>query len=236
MIIAAVGDVHSPRYYDEFVRAIDTIKAKPDLFVIVGDMVNRGSLEEYDKVYNVLFGKINCPIAAVFGNNEFQEIRAKIKQKYPEIKFLDDESSVVQVGKAFVGIVGTTGSLDTPTPWQKKNVPDIEKIYKDRIATVDSLLQKLLTNFKLLLMHYSPTYRTLQGENPMFYSSMGSKLYEKVIWERKPNIVMHGHSHRGTKQAWIDTVPVFDVALPLNGDIVIIDTEKDLKPGISKFV
>lgn len=236
MIIAAVGDVHSPRYYDEFLRAIDTIKAKPDLFVIVGDMVNRGSLEEYDKVYNVLFGKIYCPIVAVFGNNEFQEIRTKIREKYPEIKFLDDESGVVQVGKSFVGIVGSTGSLDTPTPWQKKNIPDIEKIYQDRVVTVDNLLQKLLTNFKMLLTHYSPTYKTLEGENPMFRGSFGSKLYEKVIWDRKPNIVIHGHSHRGTKHAWIDTVPVFNASLPLNREIVIIDTEKDLKPGISKFV
>ena len=236
MIIAAVGDVHSPRYYDIFVRAIDTMKAKPDLFVMVGDMVNRGSLEEYDKIYNVLFGKIYCPIVAVFGNNEFQEIRGKIREKYPEIKFLDDESTVVQVGKRFVGIVGSTGSLDMPTPWQKKNIPDIENIYRDRVDKVDSLLQKLLTNFKLLLMHYSPTYKTLEGERPMYRSSFGSKLYENVIRNRKPNLAMHGHSHNGTKQAWVDTVPVFNVALPLNREIVIIDTEKNLKPGISKFV
>jgi len=236
MIIAAIGDVHSPRYYDEFVRAIDTIKAKPDLFLIAGDMVSRGRIEEFDKVYNVLFGKINCPIVAVFGNNEYKEIRNKIKQKYSEIKFLDDESTVIQVGKRFVGIIGTTGSLDTPTPWQKKNIPNIEKVYQDRVTFVDRFLQRLVTNFRIVLMHYSPTYKTLEGENPMFYSSFGSKAYERVLFDRKPDLVIHGHSHRGLKQAWIDTVPVFNVALPLNREIVIIDTEKDLKPGIAKFV
>lgn len=236
MIIAAVGDVHSPQYYDEFVRAVDTMKAKSDLFLIAGDMVSRGRLDEFDKVYNVLFGKIYCPIVACFGNNEFQEIRNKIKQKYAEIKFLDDESAVLQVGKRFVGIIGTTGSLDMPTPWQRKNIPNIGKVYQERVNFVDRHLQRLVTNFRIVLMHYSPTYKTLQGENPMFYSSMGSKAYEKILFERKPDLVIHGHSHRGLKQAWIDTVPVFNVSLPVNREIVIIDTEKNLRPGIAKFV
>lgn len=236
MIIAAVGDVHSPQYYEEFIRAVDTMKAKPDLFLISGDMVNRGRIEEFDKVYNVLFGKINCPIVAVFGNNEYKEIREKIKEKYKEIKFLDDESTVIQIGKRFVGIIGTTGSLDTPTPWQRKNIPDIEKTYRERVSFVEKHLQRLVTNFKIVLMHYSPTYKTLEGENPMFHSSFGSRVYERVLFQRKPELVIHGHSHKGLKQAWVDSVPVFNVSLPVNREIVIIDTEKDLKPGIAKFV
>jgi hypothetical protein len=36
--------------------------------------------------------------------------------------------------------------------------------------------------------------------------------------------------------AWVDSVPVFNVSLPVNKEIVVIDTEKDLKPGIAKFV
>jgi hypothetical protein len=35
--------------------------------------------------------------------------------------------------------------------------------------------------------------------------------------------------------AWLDTVPIFNVAFPVNREIVIIDTE-ELKPGITKFV
>jgi hypothetical protein len=34
---------------------------------------------------------------------------------------------------------------------------------------------------------------------------------------------------------WFDTVAVFNVSLPLNRQIVIIDTEK-LKPGLAQFV
>jgi Icc-related predicted phosphoesterase len=236
MLIAATGDVHSPRYYEDFVRAVDNLSIKPDLFLIVGDMIERGDLKEYEKVNNVLFGRITCPIVACFGNNEYQELREKIKASYKEIKFLDDESVVLKIKDFSVGIVGTTGSLDSPTIWQKKNVPNIEKIYEERVNFVDRHLQRISADFKILLIHYSPTYKTLEGENPHFYQNLGSQKYEKVIIERRPNLVIHGHSHKGRKQAWIDTVPIFNVAFPLHKEIVVIDTEKDLKAGISRFV
>lgn len=236
MIIAATSDVHSPRFYVEFVRAVDRLNVRPDLFLIAGDMVARGEAAEYEKVYNVLFGKIKCPIIACFGNQEYQQIRDGIKQKFTDIKFLDDSATVSQVGSTYVGIIGTTGSLDTPTPWQKANIPNVEKLYQERIGIVDRLMQRLSTHISILLMHYAPTYKTLEGENPRFYSSMGSQMFEPILWNRKPTLVIHGHSHRGQKKAWVDTVPVFNVCFMLNREIVVIDTEKDLKPGLAKFV
>jgi Icc-related predicted phosphoesterase len=235
MIIAATGDIHSPRYYEDFIRALERLKIKPNLFLLAGDMIDRGRIEEYEKIYNALFGKITCPIVACFGNNEFAQFREELKQKYREIRFLDDQSIVFEVGKKTLGIFGTTGSLDQPTRWQKANIPNIEKIYHDRILIADKHLERMLTHFKIFLTHYSPTYKTLEGENPRFFANMGCQAFENVLIKRKPNLVIHGHSHKGQKMVWIDTVPVFNVALPLNKEIVIIDTDQ-LKPGITKFV
>lgn len=235
MIIAATGDVHSPRYFVEFLRAMDNLKVRPDLLLMTGDMIDRGNMAEYERIHNVMFGKIFCPIVACFGNTEFQQFREEMKQKYRDIRFLDDQSIVLTIGKTSVGIFGTTGSLDTPTPWQRANIPNIEQIYKTRYDVADKHIQRMVVNFKILLMHYSPTFKTLEGENPRFYGSMGSRVYENVLMNRKPNLVVHGHSHYGTRAAWIDTVPVFNVSLPVNKEIVIIDTEK-LKPGLAKFV
>ncbi len=235
MIIAAVSDIHTPRYYDEFVVALDQMAIKPHLFLIAGDMVHRGDMSEYEKVYNALFGKVSCPIIACFGNNEYQQIREDVKQKFREIRFLDDQSIVVDIGDMHIGIFGSTGSLETPTPWQKANIPNIERIYQQRMELADKHLYRMAGMFKIMLMHYAPTYRTLEGENPRFFSSMGNQFYENVINTRKPNLVIHGHSHRGTKMAWMDTVPIFNVAFPLNREIVMIDTDK-LKPGLAKFV
>jgi Icc-related predicted phosphoesterase len=236
MLIAATGDVHSPQYYEEFVRAVDMIQKKPDLFLMVGDMIGRGGIEEYEKIYNALFGKITCPIVSCFGNNEFiPDSTQEIKQRYKEIRFLWDDSLILKIGNTSVGVVGTLGSLDVPTKWQKENIPNIEKTYLERINFVDRHLQRLMVDFKILLMHYAPTYKTLEGENPNFYGSMGSRVYENVLLSRKPDLVVHGHSHRGKKMAWVDTVPVFNVSFPVNREIVIIDTDQ-LKPGLAKFV
>ncbi len=235
MIIAATSDVHTPRYYTEFVQALEQMTVKPDLFILAGDMVHRGEMAEYEKVYNALFGKVSCPIVACFGNNEYQQLRDGVKKQFQEIRFLDDQSIEVDTGLMRIGIFGTTGSLETPTPWQKANIPNIERIYQQRIELADKHMQRMKGMFIILLTHYAPTYKTLEGENPRFFSSMGNQLYENVINNRKPNLVIHGHSHRGTKHAWIDTVPVFNVSFPLNREIVVIDTEK-IKPGIAKFV
>jgi len=225
-------------------KAIDDLEAlevRPQLFLIAGDMVNRGEIGEYEKVYNAMFGKITCPIVACFGNNEYMEKREELKQRFRSIRFLDDQSINIGVRvpgamrELVVGIVGTTGSLEMPTPWQRANVPNINRIYQERINLVERHLNHIRADFKILLMHYAPTYKTLEGENPRFYSSMGWNVYENVLIRQKPSLALHGHSHRGTKRAWVDSVPVFNVSLPLNGKIVIIDTDK-LKPGLEKFV
>lgn len=237
MLIAATGDIHSPRFFDFYIKAMENLREKPNLFFLVGDIIHHGNVEEYQKVYNVLFGKINCPIIACFGNEEFgPETRMLIENQNPDIKFLDDESLVLKIDYKSVGIVGSMGSLDRPTFWQRNNIPNIYDIYKKRVETVEKLLSELNTDMKILIIHYTPTYGLLEGEEPRAYPELGSAAYEKVIAEQKPDLVITGHSHKGKKESWIDTVPIFNVAFPLNREIVLIDTEKDLKPGLEKFL
>lgn len=236
MIIAATSDVHSPRFFNEFLRAVELIKAKPDLFLLSGDMIDRGEVAEYEKINNTLFGKFDCPIIACFGNNEYPDVRENVKKSFKDIKFLDDDMTILNIKGISVGIVGSTGSLDNPTSWQRANIQNIELIYKNRIATIDRFLQRVRADFTILMTHYSPTYKSLEGENARFFGGMGTQFLEPVLLKRKPSLVIHGHAHRGSKKVWIETIPVYDVALPLNKEIVIIDTEKDLKPGITKFI
>ena len=237
MKIAATGDIHSPRLFDLFVKSVEDLRVKPDIFLLSGDIIYKGRVEEYQKIYNVFFGKINCPIVACFGNEEFgSETRMLIENQVPDIKFLDDETLTLKIGDKSVGIIGSLGSLDRPTFWQRNNIPDIANIYKKRVETIEKLLSELKTDFRILLIHYAPTYKILEGENPRVYAELGCNDYEKILIEQKPDLVITGHSHKGKKQAWVDTVPIFNVALPLQREIVVIDTEKDLKPGLEKFL
>ena len=236
MIIAATSDVHSPRFYEDFVRALDGVTVQPDLFLLAGDMIERGQLDEYSKVYNAFFGKFKCPIIACFGNNEFiPDVRTQIKSKFTDIKFLDGEATEFRIDYQSVSVVGTIGSLDIPTNWQRANIPDIDRVYQERIDTVDRLLHRMMSHIRIVLMHYAPTFKTLVGENPRVYGGLGSQRFENVLVTRRPTLVIHGHTHRGVKFAWVDSVPVFNVSFPVNREIVIIDTEK-IKPGLAKFV
>lgn len=235
MIIAATSDILAPRYYGEFISALDKLQVQPDIFLIAGDMVYRADVDEFEKVSNALFGKIQCPIVACFGNNEFQEIREQVKQKYRNIRFLDDQSIVIDVGRESIGVFGSTGALDTPTSWQRTNVPNIENIFKMRYDMADKHLHRMHATFRILMTHYAPTHKTLEGENPRFHASLGAKYWENLITTLKPNLVLHGHNHHGLKMSWVDSVPVMNVALPLNREIVVVDTQK-IKPGLAQFV
>jgi len=236
MLIAATADIHSPLFYDLFIKALDSLTVKPDLFLLAGDMINQGKVEEMEKISNALFGKISCPIIACFGNNEYEELREEIKQKYRNIRFLDDQSIELNIKGVSVGIFGSSGSLDVPTTWQRAHIPNIERIYRLRYELAGRHLERMRTKVKILLLHYAPTYKTLEGENPRFFGSMGCIKYENILINQKPTLAIHGHAHKGTRLAWVNTTPVFNVALPLNKRIVVIDLEKDLKPGIKKFV
>jgi len=238
MRILACSDVHSPMFYQDFVKSIDSFRESIDLIILGGDMVDRNDIEkeieEYKKIYNSFFGKFFVPIIAVFGNTEFEEYKERIKMEISGIRFLDDQYIEIKVGNENVLIFGSTGSLDEPTKWQRSHIPNITQVYRSRVEKARSVL-KNYTGFKILVTHYAPTYKTLEGENPLFYQSLGSLEMEKVIIETKPNLVIHGHAHFGKKFAWIDTVPVFNVAFPVNKNVVLIDTDK-IRPGLQKFV
>ncbi|OYT42583.1 MAG: metallophosphoesterase [Candidatus Aenigmarchaeota archaeon ex4484_224] len=236
MIIAAVSDVHSPIYYEDFVKALDEINVKPDLFLIAGDMVERRMPEEYSKISNALFGKITCPIIAVFGNTEFEEYKDQIKSLAKNIIFLDDQSYYLNIRGISVGIFGSTGALDEPTKWQKAHIPNIERLYQARYERAFKSLEMMKTQIKILLTHYAPTYETLKGENPRVYPNLGSRYWENIFIKLKITLAIHGHAHNGSPKAWVNTTPIFNVAFPVNKKIVIIDTEKDLLPGLKKFV
>ncbi|MCD6402768.1 MAG: metallophosphoesterase [Candidatus Aenigmarchaeota archaeon] len=236
MLIAATADIHSPTYFDLFLKAVEELNVKPDVFLLAGDIVENGRVEEWERVYNVLFGKITCPIVATFGNNEFgKETQERIRSMFPDIHFLQDEKLVLNINNMRVGIVGTIGSIEKPTYWQLKNFPDVRKEFEERIKKIETLLKTLTVDFKILLMHYAPTFKILEGEEPFRWPGMGHRGYERVLVETKPDLVICAHAHNGKKKTFLDSVPVFNVALPLHKRIVIIDTKRDLKAGLEKF-
>lgn len=199
--------------------SIDSLPKTPDLFLIAGDVLRPGDPADYVKV-SAIVGRLGCPTVAVFGNTEFQEDRPRIRQENPGITFLDDETATLEVDGRSLLVVGSTGSLERPTSWQKRNIPHISDIYRARIETVASLLRRD-ADLKVLLTHYATTYLTLEGESRSSFPWMGTRRFESVISETRPALVIHAHAHKGNPRARLDGIDVLNVSLPLNRKVVL---------------
>ena len=237
MIISAISDLDIlgmdlEPFWDILKKA-----KEPDLLLFAGDMYEFESPEAYGLIIDFIkLRKFSCPIVAVFGNREFEEDVDDIKKiTKKRITFLDDDSIVLRINNKKVGIVGSRGSLDTPTWWQFNNIPGIRDEYKSRLENIKKMLLDLKSDIKILLTHFSPTYKTLKGENPRYFSGMGSEKMEKVLKVARPTFAVHGHAHYGLPLAFVDSVPVFNVCLEINKRIVEIDPDNLPKTGLKKF-
>lgn len=234
MRVGAVGDLHGARFL-EFLSERDEYR-NLDLLLLAGDLTEKNNLDEFDLAIKKLRRLTSAKMIAVFGNEEYDESHVEYKKR-SEIIFLEDEKIILNIQNKIVKIIGTTGSLDRPTWWQRTHMPEIWRRYQERVAKIYELLERDDSDFLILLMHYGPTYKTLVGEKPDKYQEMASIKYEQVILDKRPDVVFHAHAHRGTRYAELvrlqkrldqlkgdsKPIPVFNVSLPLNKAITIVE-------------
>ncbi len=233
MGLMAVSDVHFPVFRELFKSALEKLKTSPEIFLFAGDIASKGRQEYYAKAVEIVKEKFpSVKIYACFGNEEYDQEHDNLK-KITHIRFLEEEMVLERVNSEKIAIIGTRGIIDKPTPWQRKNIPEIEKVYEDRLRKVGEMLKKARqkAGVVLLLTHYAPTYVTLKGEKKQAYPFLGSKKMERLIKTLSPEIVVHGHAHHGTRFAVFERIRIYNVALPLNRKIVTID----IHTGLEKF-
>ncbi len=241
MIILAVSDLDSLEGdYEQFWNLLEKAE-EPNLFLMAGDMYLSDTPEDY-KIIIEHFKNLGwkCPIIACFGNREFEQKYDEIKSICgSRIKFLNDESVKITIKGKTVGIVGSKGCIDQPTFWQIKTIPNIRKFYKERAEKIRQLLASLKTDVKILLTHYAPSYQTLKGENSRIYGGLGYNGLEKALVETRTTFAIHGHAHLGSPLGFAGSIPIFNVALPVNRGLTKIDTDKlpaPQKKGLNRFL
>ncbi len=190
--------------------------------MIAGDVLRPGDVSDYSLVIAMIRERVQCSALAVFGNTEFQEDRPAIRSQNPSVVFLDDEAATLDIQGRHTLVVGSTGSLERPTSWQKRNIPHISDVYKARVETIAKLLEQA-AEVKILLTHYASTYNTLEGETRSSFPWLGTRRLEPIIVQRKTSVVVHAHAHGGKATASLDGVPVHNVSLPLNERIVTFE-------------
>ncbi len=237
MRIAAVGDIHGHENLAAF-RA-DLEKLGPvDLLLLAGDTTDRNDMDAFGEAMEAVRAHVDAPVWAVFGNNEYEHDHPGYVARYAErfgVRFLQDEAARFEAGGTAVRITGSTGSLDRPTFWQRKNLPHLEAEYRARIEVLDRLLAG--DDARILLTHYPPTYVTMGGEKEAWRPELGCKALEPVLLRRRPTLVIHGHIHKGiphaelrppggTLDAYVESrapVPVHNVAYPVRRAISVFE-------------
>ncbi|MBS7642804.1 MAG: metallophosphoesterase [Candidatus Bathyarchaeia archaeon] len=233
--LAATADIHAPRYTKLFEYSLsNTDLSDVDILLLAGDIVLHNDYRQMDGVISKITEFYDGPIYACFGNEEYHGYETEYR-RLGKIVWLDDESSTISLNGLRIGIVGSRGALDSPTNWQRKFRPDIKSIYANKPSLMVKLLSSLNVDLKIVLTHYSPTYKTLRGEDPNIWVYLGCKAMEPTI--AYTNIWIHGHAHKGMIESIkINGIPVYNVSLPARKRIVIIEVRAEKKSrGLDGF-
>ncbi|MGY5881171.1 MAG: metallophosphoesterase [Candidatus Thorarchaeota archaeon] len=213
MRIAAVGDIHCPRFFPIFDKSLRKIE-KPDVFLLAGDIVNRGKANEYPVVVNAIdsvHGRV--PIIACFGNedNELYHEHQIIELVGDRVTFLDDATASLSIRGSTLGVVGVSIVNE-----KVKDVKRMQAIFEERARRISEFLKELndVSDYTVILSHYSPLVET---------ETVFSWWFEKAVKDTRPSLIIHGHIHNSTKnRVVVESTPVYNVALPAAGSITEI--------------
>lgn len=233
--IAALSDVHGPRFL-AYVRSSLDIFKRADVVLLAGDIVDRGEVKHARMVVDLIRSVYKGEVVAVFGNEEYDDRKKELMQNCSDVKWLDDEVAHVELRGTTLAIVGTRGVLDEPTIWQEKHIPNIREVYEKRLQIILQHLREAKRNsdHAVLLTHYTPICRTLEGEDVTLWSRMGSLKLTRFITREKVEIVIHGHAHKSIKtHANLGATRVYNVALPATKQVTLIQVGKR---GLENFI
>jgi uncharacterized protein len=226
--IAAAGDVHFGRDGDrERARSsFAALEDRVDLVLLAGDLTTHGEPEQAAILADAV-REFDIPVVTVLGNHDHHsartgELTAVLEQA--GIVVLDRSHHVLELCGADVGIVGTKGFVGG---FAGSHIPDfgeplMRSVYAEASAEVDALDEGLraiaLCPFRIVLLHYSPSGETLEGERRDIWAFLGTDRLAAPILEHDPDLVLHGHAHAGTFEGRVGEVPVYNVSVPVMGE------------------
>src|SRR5438874_2487757 len=219
--IAAAGNIHCSPENRERAEAAFAEVDDADLILLAGDLTTHGEPEQAAVLADI--ARAAKPrVVAVLGNHDWHANR--IGEIVPLLEdagvtILDPGWTTCEVDGAGVGIVGTKGFVggfpDSQLP--DFGEPILRQVYSDTTAEVEAIESGLDAiegcDHRIVLLHYAPTTTTLEGEPRVIWAFLGTDRMARPVGEHRPDVVLHGHAHRGTFEGRIGGVPVFHVAV-----------------------
>src|SRR5436309_9856178 len=189
---AAAGDIHADdTKRDDLARAFRGIDGAVDFVLLAGDLTTYGEPEQAALLAEIC-RPLDGHVFAVLGNhdwhcNQVPEIVAVLSGA--GVRVLDRSWAVEEVDGASVGIVGVKGFVggfpDSQLP--DFGEPLLRQVYSETTAEVDALAAGLEavegSDHRIVLLHYSPTVSTLEGEPRGIWPFLGSDRLAEPIAE-----------------------------------------------------
>jgi Icc-related predicted phosphoesterase len=224
--VAAAGDIHCAEPLRERVlRTFAELEGHADVVLLAGDLTTHGLPEQAAVLADACRG-LSIPVVAVLGNHDHHAMRHHELIEVLEdggVEVLERRAVVLEVRGVEVGIVGVKGFVGG---FPGAEIPDfgeplLRHVYAEtteEAAALERGLEEIAgCQRRIVLMHYSPVEATLVGEPERIWAFLGSGRLAGPIGAHRPDLVVHGHAHHGSRHGSIGDVPVHNVAVHVLG-------------------
>ncbi|HET9425251.1 MAG TPA: metallophosphoesterase [Gemmatimonadaceae bacterium] len=218
--VAAISDIHYGKASAGTMAPLFAqIAEVADILVICGDLTDYGLAEEA-RVLVADLQAVKIPIVAVLGNHDLEsgeehEVTEVLTRA--GVRMLDGDTFEYR-GVGFAGIRGFCGGFGRGAlgPWGERVIKDFVNEAVQEALKLESAIQKLQTEHKIVLMHYAPVRETVEGEPLEIFAFLGSSRLEEPLTRLGATAVFHGHAHRGAPEGKTTTgIPVYNVSYPV---------------------
>ena len=219
--LAALGDLHVGENAERPYRELfSRISQEADVLALCGDLTNFGKTPEAEILAEDLRA-CTIPVVGVLGNHDYEcgqphEVGRILHQA--GLKLLDGEAYEIG-GVGFAGAKGFIGGYgrNMLAPFGEPEIKAFVQASVDENLKLESSLRMLKTERTVVVLHYSPIAKTLEGEPGEIYPFLGSaRLGETIDRFEGVKLVIHGHAHSGAYEGRTPRgAPVYNVARPL---------------------
>lgn len=222
--IAAIGDLHSHSEAAGHIRPIFAgVNQEADVLLLSGDLTNSGEVYEAEILVEEL-RDIRIPIIAVLGNHDYEadhdeEIANVLRNR--NIIVLDGDHVTLNFnGKTagFVGTKGFAGGFDRHmvAAFGERQLKEFVHVGLREAYKLETSLGALHSDYRVVLLHYSPVRDTMIGESLEVFPFLGSSALCTPIDKLGADVVFHAHAHYGSRFGRTETgIQVYNVARPV---------------------
>ena len=224
--IAAAADVHASESIRERVEAaFARVEDEADVILLAGDLTTTGEPEQAMVLADACRG-LSIPVFAVLGNHDHHagkadEVTAVLAEA--GVRMLDRAWATCEVAGVELGVVGVKGFVGgfPGCVLPDFGEPLLRGLYAEASAEADAIargLQEIVhCDLRVVLLHYAPIARTIDGEPPGIHTYLGCERLATPIAENGADLVLHGHAHAGSFEGCIGEIPVYNVAVHVTG-------------------